>query len=162
MADDAEAAQTTITVVNTGHVSTLAVFKQGDDFEVFEERLEQYLQANLIEEARRVAVLLTLLSEEVYKVLRDICNPDKPKYKSFNDLMKLLSDHFKPRLSLYRKRIMFDSLRQGSESINEWYIKVKNAAAQCSFDDKLLYRVQEKFVVGLCPGPILDRICEEV
>lgn len=148
------------TVVSTGNVSSLAIFKQGDDFEVFEERLEQYLTANMVEEMRKVAVLLTLLSEDVYKILRDLCSPDKPSSKDYAILMKLLSEHFKPRLSIYR-RIIFDSLKLGQESVNEWYIKVKNTAAQCDFGSKLMYRVQEKFVAGMRPGPILDRLCEE-
>ncbi|XP_072377423.1 uncharacterized protein [Diabrotica undecimpunctata] len=159
--DGARGYQPIINVVNTGGASSLAIYKQGDDFEVFEERLEQYFGANLIEESRRVAVLITLLSEEVYKVLRDLCNPEKPKEKDFETLMKLLSTHFKPRLSVYRRRIIFDLLRQGQESVNDWYLKIKNQAAQCDFGDKLLYRVQDKFVVGMRPGPILDRLCEE-
>ncbi|XP_072400652.1 uncharacterized protein [Diabrotica undecimpunctata] len=159
--ESARGYQPIINVVNTGGPSSLAIYKQGDDFEVFEERLEQYFGANLIEESRRVAVLITLLSEEVYKVLRDLCNPEKPKEKDFETLMKLLSTHFKPRLSVYRRRIIFDLLRQGQESVNDWYLKIKNQAAQCDFGDKLLYRVQDKFVVGMRPGPILDRLCEE-
>lgn len=36
-----------------------------------------------------------------------------------------------------------------------------NAAPQCEFGDRILDRVKEKFVVGMKPGPILDRMCEE-
>lgn len=153
--------QQNITVVNAGNVCALAVFKQGDDFEVFEERLDQYLAANLVENTRKVAVLLTLLSEDVYKILRNLCSPDKPSSKNYDDLMTLLGVYFKPRLSVYRRRVVFDSLKQGQESINDWYLKVKNVAAQCDFGNYLLYRVQEKFVTGMRPGPILDRLCEE-
>ncbi|XP_072376794.1 uncharacterized protein [Diabrotica undecimpunctata] len=153
--------QPTVTVVNTGNISALAVFKQGDDFEVFEERLDQLFMANIIEGTRKVAVLLTLLSEEVYKILRDLCSPEKPNGKDFDTLIQLLRLHFKQRVSVYRRRIVFDSLRQGQESINDWYLRVKNAATQCDFMDKLMYRVQDKFVTGMRPGHILDRLCEE-
>lgn len=153
--------QQMVTVVNAGNVSSLAVFKQGGDFSVFEERLDQYLNANLVENTRKVAVLLTLLSEDVYRILRDLCSPDKPSSKSYGDLMTLLGTHFKPRLSIYRRRIIFDSLKQEQESVNDWYLKVKNTAAQCDFGNNLMYRVQEKFVTGMKSGPILDRLCEE-
>ncbi|XP_072389541.1 uncharacterized protein [Diabrotica undecimpunctata] len=149
------------TVVHAGNISSLATFRIGDDFEIFEERLEQYLLANLVEEARKVAVLLTLLSEDIYKVLKNLCAPSKPKEKSFDDIMALLKSQFKPRIAIYRRRIKFETLRQEDETINEWYIKVKNMATQCEFGDKLMYRVQEKFVVGIKAGPILDRLCEE-
>lgn len=47
---------------------------------------------------------------------------------SFDELMTQLRDHFKPRLSIQRKHIVFDRLRQDHESVNEWCIKVKNTA----------------------------------
>lgn len=52
--------------VNTGNVFSLKLFHKGDDFEIFSERLEQYLLANKVVEAIEVSVLLTtVLSEDV-------------------------------------------------------------------------------------------------
>lgn len=152
----------TITVVNAGNVANLAGFKEGDDWEIFEERLEQYLLANRIEEDRKVSVLLTLISENVYKTLKHLCDPLKPKEKTFEQLIQLLSVQFKKRLSVYRRRIQFENLRQGPEPVNNWYVKIKNVASQCGFEGNMLEeRVKDKFVVGMKSGPVQDRLCEE-
>ncbi|KAJ8927083.1 hypothetical protein NQ314_020490 [Rhamnusium bicolor] len=100
-------------VINTGNIATLANFKQGDDFEIFEERLEQFFLANRIENERKVSVLLTSIDEETYKTLKNLCDPAKPKDKSYEQLIGLLSTQFKASVSVYRRRIQFDSLRQG-------------------------------------------------
>ena len=152
---------TKVTVINTGNLSHVKQFNLGDDWEIFSERLEQSLVANMVEEERKVAILLTSIGEEVYKILRDVCDPVKGKEKSFSELLQLLDVQFKAKVSVYRKRIEFDLLRQTNETIAEWFVKVKNAAAACSFGRNLDDRVKDKFVVGLKPGLILDRLCEE-
>lgn len=63
----AEQLPTHLTIVNAGSESTLACFKNEDDFETFKERLE-YLAANMMKEERKVAILLILSSKEIYKM----------------------------------------------------------------------------------------------
>lgn len=150
-----------VTVINTGNVANIRSYNVGDDWEIFTERLEQFLLANKVEEARKVSVLLTSINEDVYKILRNICHPERPSSKSFEELIALLAKQFQPKVSIYRKRIQFDLLRQKEESVNEWYVKVKKTAADCDFGNILEARVLDKFVVGMKPGPIIDRLCEE-
>lgn len=153
--------QPPVTVVNTGIISNIGCFNINDDWDLFNERLEQYFLANRIDEERKVPVLLTSVNESVYKVLKNLCDPDKPASKNYKELVKLLSEQFKPKRAVYRKRILFDSLRQSNETIREWYVKVKTLAAECEFGTSLTDRVKDKFVVGMRPGRILDRLCEE-
>ncbi|CAG9761302.1 unnamed protein product [Ceutorhynchus assimilis] len=80
---------------------------------------DQFFLANRVEDGRRVSVLLTSITEEVYIILRNICHPEKPSSKSFLELVDLLSGQFIPKVSVYRKRIVFNLLRQKEESINE-------------------------------------------
>ncbi|KAJ8930010.1 hypothetical protein NQ314_017247 [Rhamnusium bicolor] len=127
---------------------------------MLQERLEQFFLANRIENERKVSVLLTSI-DETYKTLKNLCDPAKPKDKSYEQLIGLLSTQFKARVSVYRRRIQFDSLRQGAETVNQWFVKVKNAAARLFSGEMLVERVKDKFVVGMRPGPILDRLCEE-
>lgn len=160
----ANAEMPTVTVVS-GNIASLAVFNQGDNFEIFEERIEQYLLANAIQDTKKVAVLLTLVSEPVYKVLKNLCDPAKPKDGTYEELIELLSEQYRPRVSIYRRRIAFDNLKQGSETVNQWYIRIKDTASLCGFGGfggrMLEERVKDKFVVGMKPGPIQDKLCEE-
>ncbi|KAJ8914914.1 hypothetical protein NQ315_016068 [Exocentrus adspersus] len=150
-----------VTVINTGNLASLRTYNIGDDWEIFAERLEQYLKANKVEEERKVSVLITSLSEEAYKTLKNLCDPVKPYEKSYADIVKLLDNQFKTKISIFRRRVTFNLLRQGAESINEWFVKVKKAAADCEFGTSLTERVKDKFVVGLKPGRVLDRLREE-
>ncbi|KAJ8912589.1 hypothetical protein NQ315_000457 [Exocentrus adspersus] len=150
-----------VTVINTGNFASLRTYNIGDDWEIFAERLEQYLKANKVEEERKVSVLITSISEEAYKTLKNVCDPVKPYEKSYADIVKLLDNQFKTKISIFRRRVTFDLLRQGAESINEWFVKVKKVAADCEFGMSLTERVKDKFVVGLKPGRVLDRLCEE-
>ncbi|KAJ8909890.1 hypothetical protein NQ315_008913 [Exocentrus adspersus] len=150
-----------VTVINTGNLASLRTYNIGDDWEIFAERLEQYLKANKVEEERKVSVLITSISEEAYKTLKNLCDPVKPYEKSYADIVKLLDNQFKTKISIFRRRVTFDLLRQGAESINEWFVKVKKVAADCEFGMSLTERVKDKFVVGLKPGRVLDRLCEE-
>lgn len=43
--------------------------------------MEQYFLANYVEEGKKVPVLLTLIGEQAYKTLRDLCDPVLPKIK---------------------------------------------------------------------------------
>ncbi|KAJ8910040.1 hypothetical protein NQ315_003682 [Exocentrus adspersus] len=136
-----------VTVINTGNLASLRTYNIGDDWEIFAERLEQYLKANKVEEERKVSVLITSISEEAYKTLKNLCDPVKPYEKSYADIKE--------------SKETFDLLRQGAESINEWFVKVKKAAADCEFGTSLTERVKDKFLVGLKPGRVLDKLCEE-
>ena len=152
---------TNVTVVTTGLVSNVNHFNINDDWDIFIERLEQYFIANRVEDARKVPVLLTTISEAVYRMLKNLCDPVTPASKSFEDLKQLLTEQFKPAISVYRKRIVFDALRQSQETVREWYVKVKTLAAECEFGSSLEERVKDKFVTGMRSGRILDRLCEE-
>lgn len=145
-----------------GCVVTLSEFGTGDDWELYQERLEQYFDANLIPDGRKVSVLLTLIGAETYKVLRDSCDPVKPKDKTFNELGEILKKQFSPRVSVLKERVDFYELKQRlHESISDWYARVKNKAISCKFGEQLDNCVRDRFVTGMCRGRILDRVCEE-
>ncbi|XP_074026023.1 uncharacterized protein isoform X2 [Leptinotarsa decemlineata] len=52
-------------------------------------------------------------------------------------------------------------MTQGVLSVAEWYAKIRSAATLCGFQDDLTRALKDKFVTGLAPGKILDRLCEE-
>lgn len=68
-------------VVVSNNFCQLNGFKVGDDFEIFAERLEQYFIANAVGDDRKTAVLLTLVDENVYKTIKNLCDPVLPKQK---------------------------------------------------------------------------------
>ena len=60
------------------NIGKIEEFQTGDDWEVYKECLQQYLKANGIKDAERVAVFLTVIGNPLYKLLRNLTSPDKP------------------------------------------------------------------------------------
>lgn len=133
-----------------------------DDWMVYRERLEQYFTANLIGETeRRAAILLSLMGQETYKLLRDLCFPDLPSTKTYDQLCDLLKEHFSPKVSVYRERIAFYSaVQELGENVAQWHARLKKLAVNCKFADNLNSVLRDKFVCGMRKGPILDNLCE--
>ncbi|XP_062556822.1 uncharacterized protein K02A2.6-like [Armigeres subalbatus] len=137
-------------------------FSFGDQWEMYQERLEQYFLAVDLENERRSAILLTSISLEVYQTVKNICHPEKPNAKSYEELCALLKERFCPAIITYRERTSFYRARQESgESVQEWYVRLKKLSLNCDFKEHLDHALKNIFVTGLQPGPIFERLCEE-
>lgn len=105
----------------------LEIYEEGDDWKLYRQRLEQYFVANDIQGNRRVAVLLTSVSKSVYCTLSDLCDPELPESKAFDELCNLLDTQFSLRTSVWRKRIEFYKLQQTQdELIAKYYARLKS------------------------------------
>ena len=69
-----------------------------DDWPQYVERLEHFFLANGIDsEEKKRAVFLSVVGAAITnKTLRNIVSPAKPGEKSYDELVKALSKHFKP------------------------------------------------------------------
>lgn len=102
------------------------------------------------------------MGEEAYKVLKNLCDPHLPSQKSYDDLCLLLKGQFSKRVSVFRERTEFYELKQlEGESVNQWFVWIKNKASNCNFGAQLDTMIKDKFVTSLRKGPILDRVSEE-
>jgi len=75
-------------------IGTLSEFRVGDNWELYQERMEQYFMANFVADIRKVSVLLTLIGQDTYKILCDLCDPVLPKEKTFGELCDILKKVF--------------------------------------------------------------------
>ena len=143
-------------------IGALSEFHTGDSWELYEARLGQYIIANNIPEEKKVATLITLVGAEAYKILNYLCDPVAPEQKTFDELCAILKKQFSPKVAVYKERLEFYSLSQGeNETVNQWYARIKSKAVKCKFGEFLDQVLKNKFVSGLRPGPILDRVYEE-
>ncbi|XP_062549814.1 uncharacterized protein LOC134214465 [Armigeres subalbatus] len=133
-----------------------------DDWNVYHERLEQFFEVNDISEEKRSAFLISVIGAEAYKSLRDLCHPALPKDKPFADLCELLRKQFSPQIAIFRERVKFYNARQDpNENVTQWYGKLKRLSVDCKFASNLESVLLDKFITGLRPGQVLDRLCEE-
>lgn len=144
-------------------IGELPTFYSGhSDWQVYTERLEQFFEVNDIADDKKKALLLTSVGEDVYKTLRDVCHPQLPKSKTFDELIELLNKQFVVRTSVFRERVKFYTARQyANESIAQWYARLKKLSLDCKFGERFDAVLMDRFVSGLRPGAILDRLCEE-
>ena len=136
----------------------MALYGQIHEFNSSEEnihdyldRLSFYLEANDVTiEAKKRAVLLTVIGPQQFRLLKDLCAPSSPATKSFNELSKLLTDHHAPAPPKFLCRARFDGrTRQPNESISEYVAALRHLSEFCEFGDTLSDRLCEKFVTGV-------------
>ena len=68
-----------------------------EDFDCYVECMEQYFITNNIPEEKKVLAFLLAIGAKVYELLHNLVAPDSPKDKRFNDLVKTLRAHLKPK-----------------------------------------------------------------
>ena len=64
------------------------------DMKSYTERVAQFFVANQIANDRKVPVLLAIMEGKTYGLLRNLTMPDNPSTKSYDEIVKLLKDHF--------------------------------------------------------------------
>lgn len=147
----------------SGLIGNIPEFYCGsDDWNVYSERLEQYFEVNDIPPEKKGALLISVVGNEAYKTLRDLCHPALPKEKSFDELCQLLHKQYAPQVSMFRERIKFYKAQQEQyENVSQWYARVKTLSVDCKFGDNLEAILMDRFISGLKNPLVLDRICEE-
>ena len=91
-------------------VGTLEPFDpHAGDWDTYADRLCMYLEANDVKAAKHVATLLTVIGGPAYKVLRNLVSPDKPKDKTFKELVEVLAAHFSPKPLVIAERYRFNN-----------------------------------------------------
>ena len=120
----------------------------GGDFEEYSERLGFYFLANDVgklgpsptqvekqaADKKKAAVLISLLSGTVYSTLKSLCLPQSPGTKTFDELVALLEDYYKPEVSSVAATYLFNQCRQEhQEPVKDFVNRLKRAAVKCDF-----------------------------
>lgn len=82
-----------------GTIGYLKEFSLHRDFEIWFQQFEEYVMVNSIPRARLVSLFLTFLAVEGYKVLRNLCVPNRPKErdKTSKDIVNLIKIRLNPK-----------------------------------------------------------------
>ena len=111
-----------------------------DDFDpvvesisTYMERVQLFFVANYVD-ARKSAVLLSLLGGKVYGTLYNLLSPEQPAGKSNDELKTVLKAHYEPKSIIIAERFHFHKRNQNpTESIAEFVVELKRLAATCEF-----------------------------
>ncbi|KXJ08290.1 Retrovirus-related Pol polyprotein from transposon 17.6 [Exaiptasia diaphana] len=144
-------------------VGTIEPF-DGDDFSDYSERLDSYLFANNIgkvaadanedtkkeADRQKVATTISVIGKKAYKVLKDLCLPEKPTDKSYKQLTEILTNFYKPKVLEVAESYRFHHTIQGeNESVTEYANKLKRLAVHCNFGPYLTRALRDQFVGGV-------------
>ena len=72
-------------------------YNETEDWHHYIERVNNFFEANEITDPdKRRSIFLVCVGAETYKLLLSLVTPEDPKDKNYEDLAKLLQDHFMP------------------------------------------------------------------
>lgn len=131
-------------------IGNIEPYVPGENFPEYQERLEQFFELNEVKEEKRVAMLITLIGPETYRILKSLVLPEVPKSKSYKDLVKALTCHFAPSVNIIAERYKFNQCEQSvSESISDFIVALKMCAQSCEFKTFLDDALRDRFVCGV-------------
>ncbi|XP_063361289.1 uncharacterized protein LOC134662039 [Cydia amplana] len=122
------------------HQSTLPITSlenfSGGNWRSYEEQLNCYMLLHDISEDKKVPLLITKLTSNVYDTLSGLCAPDIPIKSTYEDLCKKLQEFYHPKINLavHRARFM-DRKQEEGETIKEYLLAVRKLAKDCDFKD---------------------------
>ena len=120
----------------------MALYGQIKEFNQAEEnikdyldRVEFYLEANAVTDVpKKRAILLTVIGPQQFRLLKDLCAPDNPGTKTYEELCKMLKNHHAPPPPKFLCRAKFDSrTKQPGETIAEYVAALCRLSEFCEF-----------------------------
>ncbi|XP_028161468.1 uncharacterized protein LOC135072008 [Ostrinia nubilalis] len=132
------------------------------EWTIFYGKLTQYLKINVVKEENKSGILITHISDETYRLLRNLAYPTELESLSFDNLIQLLNSHFKPKkCSFVDKANFYGASRSPGESLSDWAARLRGLASYCEFGSALETNLVDRFVLGLGSGPERDKLFEQ-
>ena len=138
-------------------------FSSENDWTEYTERLEQYFLANdVVDGAKKRAILLSSVGSKTYGLLRSLVAPKKPADKSFDDLVKTMKDHQNPKPSEIVQRFKFHTcVRKSNQTVGVFVAELRRLSEHCNFGDKLEDALRDRIVCGIQDERIQRRLLAE-
>lgn len=134
----------------------------GQDWPIFKGRLLQFIRLNSVKTENKSALLLTHLSDNSYRLARNLLHPDVLEEVKFEDLVGKLDKHFTPKRCVFADREKFyEAKKSDGENVEAWAARVRGLAVNCEFGEALDVLLRDRFILGLAPCRERDRLFEE-
>ena len=126
------------------------------------ERVKLFLLANSVGDDKQVAVLLTVIGARHFSLLKDLFLPEDVKAKSFEQISKVLVEHFEPKPLVIAERFRFyRRTQEEEESVTEFMAQLRRLATHCQFGAFLEEALRDRLVCGLRNHSIQRRLLSE-
>ncbi|GFX44478.1 LYR motif-containing protein 4 [Trichonephila clavipes] len=133
-----------------------------EDWSSYVERLESYFVVNGIKDKMKVPAILSLMGATTYKLLKNLAAPNIPSELTYQDIVKLLSEHLNPKLLEMTERFRFYKRKQfEGESIANYCAKLQKLSIHCNVGKNLSTMLRDKLVMGLKNENIQKKLLAE-
>lgn len=86
----------------------------------------------------------------MYKRIRDLCAPAKPKNKSFHEIVTFFKEYLIPKKNVAMERCNFQQAKQAAnESIANFVERLKTLLLHCNYGDQLKNNLRDQLVCGI-------------
>ncbi|GFX04294.1 uncharacterized protein K02A2.6 [Trichonephila clavipes] len=133
-----------------------------EDWSSYVEHLESYFVVNGIEDKMKVPAILSLMGATTYKLLKNLATPNIPSKLTYQDIVKLLSEHLNPKPLEMTERFRFYKRKQfEGESIANYCAELQRLSIHCNFGNNLNMMLRDKLVMGLKNENIQKKLLAE-
>lgn len=102
-------------------------------------------------------MLLTFLSDRVLQLLTDLSVPIKPEEESYNELVRLLKNHYSPFRAVFAENYTFyKAVRDENEAVCDWAARLQHLAANSEFGMRLEPALRDRFMMGINDTKIIE------
>lgn len=118
------------------------------------ERFEYFVAANSITDDKVVPTFFSVIGPKTFTLLRNLLQPEKPREKTYEQIVNTLKAHFSPKPLVTAERFRFHRRNQlEGETVTMFVAVLKKLAEHCEFGDTLNDTLQDRLVCGLrCEG----------
>ena len=120
-----------------------------EDWRHYIERVNHFFEANEITDPdKRRSIFLVCVGAKTYKLVRSLVAREDPKDKSYEDLAKLLQDHFIPKPSAIVQRFKFNTRsQQPGDTITMFLAELRHLNTEhCEFGITLDEMLRDRLV----------------
>ena len=131
-------------------IGNVSAYDESENFETYIQRIELFFAANDVSNAKRVPAFLSIIGPKLYSLVKDLVSPKTPSDCKFEDLVKVIKEHYKPQVVIISERFKFYSRKQESnENVVAFLAALKSLATTCKFENTLEVMLRDRFVMGL-------------
>ncbi|XP_041987296.1 uncharacterized protein K02A2.6-like [Aricia agestis] len=135
---------------------------ENNNWDAYIRRVNQFIALNNIGDELKVATLVTVVGAQCYELMCDLCAPETPESKTFDQLVALMKEHFEPdRSEIAERHIFRQRVQRQGENIREYLQALKHLAKTCNFGTCLEVCLRDQFVSGLLNEDMRSRIFAE-
>ena len=138
-------------------------YNETEEWRHYIERVNHFFEANEITDlAKKRSIFLVSVGAKTYKLIRSLVAPADPKDKSYEELAKLVQDHYMPKPSAIVERFKFNTRsQQPGENIAMFLAELRHLTEHCEFGTTLDEMLRDRLVCGVRDIRIQRRLLAE-